>query len=203
MKRLLFILTLFYFSNLFAGKVNINSSPQDCEVSVINPMNGAKTLLGKTPYDTDMDQLKANIGDNGVIQLDIHKPGFQRYHMALPVVGSSDVKVFANLEVENDIKLTQDIDLLMADLFDVLRMVRVQDFSNGMKKLELLEQKFPHYSIIYEMKGMISYLRKNFKEALNFYRKSFGLNPKNREAYRMKVYLEKKFNVNTVQGSEG
>lgn len=203
MKRLLFIFTLLLSPICLAGKVTIDSSPSESEIIVINPENGMKTVLGKTPYDTDMDQLKSNVGSNGVIQLDIQKPGFQKYHMALPVVGSSDIKVFANLEVENDIKLTQDIDLLMADLFDVLRMVRVQDFNNGMKKLELLEQKFPHYSIIFEMKGMISYLRKNFKEALNFYRKSFGLNPKNREAYRMKVYLEKKFNVNPNTASRG
>ncbi|MBC98111.1 MAG: hypothetical protein CME63_10195 [Halobacteriovoraceae bacterium] len=203
MKRLLFCLSFILSLSVNAGKVTIDSSPADCEITVINPENGMKTVLGKTPYDTDMAQLKSNVGDNGVVQLDIQKAGFQKYHMALPIVGSSDIKVFANLEVENDVKLTQDIDLLMADLFDVLRMVRVQDFNNGMKKLELLEQKFPHYSIIYEMKGMISYLRKNFKEALNFYRKSFGLNPKNREAYRMKVYLEKKFNVNPNSGSEG
>ncbi len=203
MKRLLFVTTLLLSLTSYAGKVKIDSSPSECEISVINPENGSKTALGKTPYDGDMEQLIANVGDNGIIQLDIHKPGFQRYHLALPVVGSSDVKVFANLEVENDVRLTQDIDLLMGDLFDVLRMVRVQDFNNGMKKLELLEQKFPHYSIIFEMKGMISYLRKNFKEALNFYRKSFGLNPKNREAYRMKVYLEKKFNINASAGSEG
>ena len=197
---LAFILLTF---NIYAGKVTIDSSPKECDIVVINPENGVKTVLGKTPYDTDMDQLKSNVGDNGIIQLDIHKAGFQHYHLALPLVGSSDIKVFANLEVENDVKLTQDIDLLMTDLFDVLRMVRVQDFDNGMKKLELLEQKFPHYSIIFEMKGMISYLRKNFKEALNFYRKSFGLNPKNREAYRMKVYLEKKFDISKDQGSKG
>ncbi len=203
MKRLLSMMLLIFGLSCYAGKVTINSSPQECEISAINPENGMRTVLGKTPYDTDVDQLKANVGDNGIIQLDIHKPGFQKYHMSLPIVSSSDIKIFANLEVDNDIRLTQDIDLLMGDLFDVLRMVRVQDFNNGMKKLELLEQKFPHYSIIFEMKGMISYLRKNFKEALNFYRKSFGLNPKNREAYRMKVYLEKKFNVNASAGSEG
>lgn len=203
MKQLLFSLFMLVSCNIIAGKVTIDSSPSECEITVINPDNGVKTVLGKTPYDTDMQQLKSNVGDNGIVQLDIQKPGFQKYHMALPIVGSSDIKVFANLEVDNDIKLTQDIDLLMGDLFDVLRMVRVQDFGNGMKKLELLEQKFPHYSIIYEMKGMISYLRKNFKEALNFYRKSFGLNPKNREAYRMKVYLEKKFNINPNVGNEG
>lgn len=196
-----FAITFFFIltSYAFAGSVKITSSPDQCEIFVVDPEDGKKTVLGKTPFEGDVDQLKSTIGENGVAQLEIHKPGFIPYNLALPMVGGSDMKIFANLEVEKDIALTQDIDLLMGDLFDVLRMVRVKDFGNGIKKLELLEKKFPHYSIIYEMKGMISYLQKNYKQALNFYRKSFGLNPKNREAYRMKVYLEKKFNI----GSNG
>lgn len=196
-----FTITLFFLitSYAFAGGIKITSSPDQCEIFVIDPEDGKKTVLGKTPFEGDVDQLKSTIAENGVAQLEIHKPGFIPYNLALPMVGGSDMKIFANLEVEKDIALTQDIDLLMGDLFDVLRMVRVKDFGNGIKKLELLEKKFPHYSIIYEMKGMISYLQKNYKQALNFYRKSFGLNPKNREAYRMKVYLEKKFNI----GSNG
>ena len=74
-------------------------------------------------------------------------------------------------------------------------MVRLKDYQSSLQKLEMLERKFPHFSIIHEMKGMIFYLQKNFKMALNFYRKANGINPQNIEAYKMKTYLEKKFGI--------
>ena len=38
---------------------------------------------------------------------------------------------------------------------------------------------------------------KEFKRSLSFYRKAFAVNPKNRDAYRMKLYLEKKFKISS------
>lgn len=191
---ILFILiSLINFS--YAGELVVDSNPSDCEVFSIDVESGKKTTLGRTPYKISIDFLRGSIGDKGVVQLEIFKPGFESFNIAVPVVGNNDVKIAANLEVEKDIKLTQDLDLLVSDLFDVLRMIRLKDYANSMKKLELLEAKFPHYSIVYEMKGTVSYLQKNFKQALNYYRKAFGINPKNREAYKMKMYLEKKFNL--------
>ena len=144
--------------------------------------------------------MKSNLGLEGTLQVLVHKPGFDKFNIAVPVLKNVDIKLNANLEVQRDIKMTQDLDLLVTDLFDVLRMMRVKDFDSAFKKLEKLESKFPHFSIIYEMKGSISYLKKDFKRALNFYRKAFAVNPKNREAYRMKIYLEKKFGVSKEVG---
>lgn len=195
MKKISFIIFILSLSTCYAGQLVIDSNPADCEVFTIDKDTGKKNAVGRTPYKSDMDLIKTNVGNNGVLQVEVHKPGFEPYNIAIPIVGNNDIKINANLEVEKDIKLTQDFDLLVSDLFDVLRMIRLKDYGNGLKKLEMLEKKFPHYSIVYEMKGTILYLQKNFKQALNFYRKAFGINPKNREAYKMKVYLEKKFKI--------
>lgn len=195
-KNFFFILMLSMTSmpSAFAGELVINSSPKDCEVFLVDSKTGKKSAVGKTPFESTVEQVAGGKSD-GALQIEVSKPGFIPYNIALPTSVGADIKLFANLEVEKDVKMNQDFDLLVGDLFDVLRMVRVKDYKNSFAKLEKLEKKFPHFSIIYEMKGMISYLRKNYKEALGFYRKSFGLNPKNREAYRMKVYLEKKFKL--------
>ena len=194
LKGILFLTCLIWMVNSFGGDLVIQSSPKDCEVFLVDPTTGKKTALGKTPYESTVSQV-AGGNESGSIQIEVHKPGFIPYHIALPSSIGADVKLFANLEVEKNISMNQDFDLLVGDLFDVLRMVRVKDYKNSFAKLEKLEKRFPHFSIIFEMKGMVSYLQRNYKEALNFYRKSFGLNPKNREAYRMKVYLEKKFKL--------
>lgn len=201
--KTLIIFTLLSFSSFsFAADLNIKSNPADCDVFVIGE-NGKKNAVGKTPYKTSIDEIKNNFGVEGSVQFLVHKPGFEEFNIVVPLIGSSDVNLSANLEVQRDIKMTQDLDLLVTDLFDVLRMMRGKDFDTAYAKLDKLEQKFPHYSIIYEMKGTISYLQKEFKKALSFYRKAFGINPKNREAYKMKVYLEKKFQVDAGTGGQG
>lgn len=193
----------FVFLSLFllsaqAAKLTVDSNPADSTVAVVDK-NGNKNIVGKTPYNVELDELAANYGSNNPLQLEISKGGFETYSVVIPNVKKVDIGINASLEVEKDIKFTQDFDFLMGDLFDVLRMIRGNDYETAMGKLEQLESKFPHFSIIYEMKGSIAYLQKDFKKSLNYYRKSFSINPKNREAYRMKMYLEKKFGVATQE----
>lgn len=195
MKHILVIFILLFSMKGFSGVISIKSNPSDCDVFQIDPISGKKSALGKTPYKADLDTLKGESEDNATIQLSIYKPGFDSFNVTVPSLGNVDVNLNANLEVQKDIKMTQDLDMMVTDLFDVLRMMRIKDFPNASKKLFLLEKKFPHYSIIHEMKGTVSYLQKEFKQSLNYYRKAFGINPKNREAYKMKVYLEKKFKI--------
>jgi tetratricopeptide (TPR) repeat protein len=85
----------------------------------------------------------------------------------------------------------------------VQRQIRSKDYANAVKRLDELEKDFPHYSIIYELKGSAFYLDKQFKQALNYYRKAFSVNPENRDAYIMKVYLEEKFELKPAAGTNG
>lgn len=203
MKKIIYLVLFMACFQTIASELIINSNPSDCDVFVIGE-NGKKNAIGKTPYKGSLESLKLSYGLTGTMQILVFKPGFETFNISVPLISSSEVKLNANLEIERDIQITQDVDLLVTDLFDVLRMMRVKDFASAFSKLDKLETKFPHYSIIYEMKGSISYMQKEFKKALNYYRKAFGINPKNREAYKMKVYLEKKFQVaGDVTGGNG
>ncbi|AYF45484.1 MULTISPECIES: hypothetical protein [unclassified Halobacteriovorax] len=192
---IIFITTL----NTFAATISINSNPSECDVYVVDK-NGKKVSIGQTPYKAEMETLQSNYGSDGPIQVEVFKPGFEAYSISVPFLKKGDVDINANLKVEKNIRLAQDFDFLVADLFDVLRLMRGKNLELAFKKLEKLEAKFPHFSIIHEMKGSISYMKKDFKNSLSFYRKAFGINPKNMEAYRMKKYLEKKFNIASNKG---
>ncbi|MGI4993834.1 tetratricopeptide repeat protein [Halobacteriovorax sp. GFR7] len=196
-----YLLLLLLSTSVFAAKFNVKSDPSDCDVYVIDK-NGKRVSLGKTPYETDVETMQTNYGANGPVQIEVYKPGFEPYSLSVPMLAKSDIDISANLKVEKDIELAQDFDFLVGDLFDVLRLMRGKNFDLAFAKLEKLELKFPHFSIIHEMKGSISYLKKDFKNSLAFYRKAFGINPKNREAYKMKIYLEKKFNVSKNEGGK-
>lgn len=191
--RILFVFLFLSFSAL-AEKVVITSNPVGASVYVVKQGSKSKEI-GKTPYEVNLGILQAEGEPNVALQISVRKQGFDDYNIVLPPIGGADIKIMANLNVQKDIKLTQDFDLLVTDLFDVLRMTRGRDFDSADKKIDMLLKKFPHFSIVYEMKAMGYYLRKEFKKSLNFYRKAFAVNPKNREAYRMKKYLEKKFKI--------
>ena len=131
---------------------------------------------------------------------EIEKEGFDPYRVLLTRTGSNDIEMSVNLDISKNIKMIKDLDYLMVELFDVQRQIRAKDYTSALNKLDGLEKDFPHYSIIYELKGSAYYLNKDFSKALNFYRKAFSINPDNRDAYNMKIYLEKKFNLKPANG---
>lgn len=199
-QRLYSIFILFVFTILFSrpgvtSEINIESNPEGVEVFAMDPKTGDSVSIGETPFKGSMEEIAGRIGDGSGFVLEARKDGFEPYRLLLTTLGGSNIDLKINLKVSKDIKIVQDLDLLMNDLFDVQRLVRGQDYESAMKKISMLEKKFPHFSIISEIKGSIHYLRKDFTRSLNSYRKAFALNPKNRSAYRMKTYLEKRFNL--------
>lgn len=200
MKALLFVMAFLFVHSGFAADFEIESNPVDCDVFVTGA-DGKKVALGKTPFKMDVESLKATHGTSGVVNVTVVKPGFESYSIIVPLLSKSAIKISASLEVQKDVQLTQDFDLLASDLFDALRMIRLKDYKSAYGKLDLLEKKFPHFSIVYEMKGATLYLQNEYKMSLNYYRKAFGINPQNREAFRMKNYLEKKFGINQEQAA--
>lgn len=196
----LVFLLIFSFKGL-AEELSIISNPIECVVYVKNAETGKRVKVGKTPFKGDLDQISRNITDGNVFMIEVEKPGFETYRILLTRLSNVDMKLSVNLEVDSDMRLTQDFDLLSSELFDVQRMVRNKDYNNSLEKLKILEKKFPHFSIVYEMQGSVYYLMKEFKKSLSFYRKAFGVNPKNREAFMMKSYLENKFKLDTNPGA--
>ncbi len=197
MKKLFFTLLVstFFISYAGAEEIAITSNPEEVNIFVKNAQTGQELNIGKTPYKGDVEALTANVANGSVFMIELRKDGFETYRILVTKAGKSDIAVNVNMEVSKDMSMTQDFDLLTGDLFDVQRMVRTKDYQSALKKIEMLEKKFPHFSVVYEMKASVFYLMKEFKRSLTFYRKAFATNPKNRDAYRMKIYLEKKFKV--------
>lgn len=177
------------------ARVQISSNPDDSSIYVVNPETSERFSVGTTPYEGSLQELLSRTGDDNTLFLHIEKTGFETYRLLLNSFGRSSLNLNVNLEVAKDIKIVQDLDLLVNDLFDVQRMARGRDFSSALSKLDLLEERFPHYSVIHEMRGSIFYLQQEYTRSLSSYRRAFSLNAENRDAYRMKVYLERRFGV--------
>src|SRR5690606_4290950 len=102
-----------------------------------------------------------------------------------------------NLKIDKAIINLKEHDALMNKLFDVQKLVRGRNFSDAISQLSNLESQHPSLSIIPEMKATAYYMSKDVEKALSYYRKAFAINPENQDAFRMKVYLEKKLGVDS------
>jgi len=186
---------LIFSSLAMSEELSIKSNPEQAEIYVKNAANHERVKIGKTPLKISMNEIVNNYAKSNVFVLELEKDGFDSYRVLMTRTGSNDIELNVNLEVSKNVRMIKDVDYLVSQLFEVQRQIRTKDYTSAVRKLDELEKDFPHYSVIYELKGSAFYLDKQFNKALNYYRKAFGINPDNRDAYIMKVYLEEKFNL--------
>lgn len=184
----LFLSYVLIISILEAREVSIESIPKAAEIYVIN--KNKKLLLGKTPLKVDWGILETKAADSESFQVKIEKDGYISENVYISNLGKNNIFISAQLKLDFNAKYVNKIDNYVESLFRAQRLVRTKDYGGAITVLEQLEQKYKHFSIIYELKGGAYYLQKDFRKALSNYRQAFELNPKNLEAFKMKKYLE-------------
>lgn len=197
MYKLLAALTLTLVTTLpaMAAKLILKSQPEGAEIYIT--VGGRPVRLGNTPYEADLSEvIKTYVKTNSFL-LELKKPGHIPYRVLLAKTEDVDLELTANLELDQAVSNHKDHDLLMNELFDVQKLIRGRNFRDALIKLDELEKKHPTLSIIPELKATSYYMNKEVENALSYYRKAFTLNPDNSDAYRMKVYLEKKLGVDS------
>ncbi len=196
MKLLFTVLILFSFLS-FAEELTLNSSPEGAEVYVMTSQNQLMKI-GKTPFKMPIRKIIKQFVKSNVFNIELQKDGFEKFRLLFSHSGSNDVVLNAKLEVSKEISLIQSFDGVMSDLFDAQRLIRGKSYAEAIEKLDQVSNKHPYFSIVHELKGSTFYLMKEYKDSLSYYRKAFSVNPKNRDAYIMKNYLEKKFKLKSI-----
>ena len=201
MKNLFFIMTFLIPTICFSKTLSMKSNPSEADVFVVNTTTNKRVKIGKTPFEMEMQEIVINFAGSEVFLLEVEKSGYESYRVMIGQVGSNQVDLTVNMNPVKTIIEQKDTDDLIAQLFDIQRQIRTKDYSSAINRLVDLEKKYPNYSIIAELIGSAYYLDQKFKEALGYYRKAFSVNPENKDAFIMKNYLEKKFNLVTPKGT--
>lgn len=188
-------LAVFMTMPAFAAKLTIKSQPEGAEIFV--SINGKNVRLGATPYETDLTEIIRTYVKSNSFMIELKKTGHMPYRVLLAKTEDVDLELTANLELDEAVSNHKEHDLLMNQLFDVQKLIRGRNFRDALLKLDELEKKHPTLSVIPELKATSYYMNKEVENALSYYRKAFALNPDNSDAYRMKVYLEKKLGVDS------
>lgn len=192
-------MSLFFCLNSEAKSLRISTIPKEAEIFVFasNDPKSAPVKLGRTPYAADLDEIISKFSGVKTLALEIKKEGFNDEKILLSATGNYDVDINVKMDINKKIKTIKEHDILMQELFRVQKMIRARNFNDALKKLTELEKKHKDFSIIAELKAIAYYMSKDIDQALSYFRHAFALNPDNVDAYKMKVYLEKKLGIDT------
>jgi tetratricopeptide (TPR) repeat protein len=184
MKRAIACLILFPII-ASAQQLVLTSAPEGAEVVLV--VDGKPSKLGVTPLSINLKSYE--LAQTG-FSVNLKKEGFYEKDFVFPVLSGADIKINAQL-VDMDVsKLNKEKDTLVNELFEVQRLVRVQNYEQALQLIERSKLKHPKLSTIFELEGSIQYLMKDFKSAANAFRRSVTLNPDNLEAKKMAELLE-------------
>lgn len=191
MKLIIFISLFIFIPLTFAREISIQSSPKGAEIIIVN--SKGVVPIGKTPLKLDWDMVAGKAENENSFQLKISKEGYISENIYISNLGKNNIFLNTQLKLDYNAKYVKKIDSLVGELFKAQRLVRSKNYQGAIKLLEDLENKHKHFSVIYELKAGAYYLNKDFNKALSLYRQAFEVNPNNLEAFKMKNYLESKF----------
>lgn len=196
MSRFVYLFIILFSPLAIAGKITIKSQPDAADIFIIDGTS-KPVPLGKTPYESDLEEIIRNYVKSSSFLIELKKDGHEPYRVLVAKTANVDMALTATLELSQAITNIKEHDFLMNELFDVQKLIRARNFTDAINKLEDLEKKNPRLSIIPELRATAMYLNKDVEGALSYYRKAFSVNPDNADAYRMKIYLEKKLGVDS------
>jgi tetratricopeptide (TPR) repeat protein len=169
------------------SKVKITSSPEKAEV-IVNTNDGETKSLGLTPLEVSGRDIYANSSRMSVVS--INKEGFENQKIFIAQDSSQEnynINVKLKLKTEDlksqDIKLRQE--KLAKSIAVSSNLINSKKYNEAERILLTITQDYPFISVSYDLLGNIYYLRRDLKNALNFYERSFQINPENNETKSM------------------
>ena len=184
--------------NGLASQITIRSQPEGAEVIIEAAQGGKRTKIGTTPIVIPLSQIDS-ITQGVAFRLEIIKPNFERYRLLVSATNKEEITLDAVLEPSLEMKMGANADILISGLFEAQRLTRAKDYEGALSKLKDLEKTSSTVSSVFELKGSVNYLKKDFTTSLAEFRKAYTLNPQNEVAQRMKDYLESKVNSGDKQ----
>jgi tetratricopeptide (TPR) repeat protein len=195
MKKVSLFIILFSIQMLYAEDFILNTTPPDAEIFVSSYKSKKPIKLGKSPLKMSSDEVFKLTEGTKTFTLEVKKEGFDPYRVVVAKTPNVEYKMEILLQVTSEIKTVKEHDVLISELFKAQRLIRANNLEDALALLNNLEQKHKDFSVISELKGIAYYMRKDFENALSMFRMAFSKNSKNTDAYKMKVYLEKRLGL--------
>jgi tetratricopeptide (TPR) repeat protein len=202
MTKSIFPLMLLFFLNSCStiSKVKINSSPDKAEVKVTTN-DGETKSLGTTPLELNGKDIYSSASRMSVIH--ISKDGFESQNVFIAQESSLEsYNINIKLRTKSEDVKNQDIKSRQEKLAKNIAMsnnlINKKRYDEAERVLTSVTQDFPYVSVSYDLLGNIAYLKRDFRAAINYYEKSYQLNPENSETKTMIDKLKRMINLDQI-----
>jgi tetratricopeptide (TPR) repeat protein len=181
------ILLLVLMSCASSSRVKISSTPDKAEVKVTTN-DGETKSLGTTPLEIDGREIYANA--SRMSMLHVSKEGFETQNIFIAQDSNQEnyninVKLKTRSEDAKGLEIKARQEKLAKNIAVSNNLINKKRFEEAARVLITITQDYPYVSVSYDLLGNISYLQRDFRAALNYYQKSYQINPENAETKMM------------------
>lgn len=186
---LIVILGLFFSGCAHTFKVQ--SEPIEAEVYFVNPKSAEKKLVGKTPIEMPMSEIREKVGEEMVsgefFTVSVEKAGHVTQAFQLPAAQ------FGTLVTELNVPLVQGTTpkeerfakSVLDRIFLAQKFALSQQYERALIELDKVLTDFPGFARALSMKASIYFAQKNFSESLKFYEQALASDPQMEDAVKM------------------
>jgi len=164
-------------------EIRVESSVVGAEVYHVKPGVQQPVKLGAAPLDLP-GTLAQESGDGGIL-LRIQKEGYQAENLYLPKLSSLAYGTIRVNMAPSSSALSATINEVTHQIGVIYSLIGKRKFAEAETLAVGLTGKFPDLAIAYDLLGNIHYLNRRPKDALEAYKKSAQINPRNPETVRM------------------
>ncbi len=181
------ILLLVLMSCASSSRVKISSSPDKAEVKVTTN-DGETKSLGTTPLEIEGREIYANA--SRMSMLHVSKEGFETQNIFIAQDSNQEnyninVKLKTRSEDAKGLEIKARQEKLAKNIAVSNNLINKKRFEEAERVLITITQDYPYVSVSFDLLGNISYLQRDFRAALNYYQKSYQINPENAETKMM------------------
>ena len=181
------ILLMVLMSCASSSRVKITSSPDKAEVKVTTN-DGETKSLGTTPLEIDGKEIYANASRMSMVH--VSKEGFETQNIFIAQDTNQEnyninVKLKTRSEDAKGLEIKARQEKLAKNIAVSNNLINKKRYEEAARVLITITQDFPYVSVSYDLLGNISYLQRDFRAALNYYEKSYQINPENAETKMM------------------
>ncbi len=174
------------------GNLSFNSSPAGATVSSVSA-SGETVKLGTAPLV--LEKAEVVPAGSSMVSFVIEKEGFEKQSIFLGL-GKDQQNYDFNLKLQPKVEDSKGVDLrnrqerLAKNLITASGLISGKKYDDADRLLQGLVTDYPYVSVSYDLLGNISYLRKDFREAARYYKRSLEINPENLETRQVLDRLE-------------
>ncbi|MEY4066440.1 MAG: hypothetical protein RIR26_2648 [Pseudomonadota bacterium] len=163
--------------------LTVTSKPSGAEVVLAIPGQEAGKVIGKTPLNQDLAELKKYTNKNTIV-LSIKRSGFITQSFVVPNLGGGQLEIDASLQPlgADD---ASSINLAVRLILEAERQIIDRNFKEALKTLEKAKATNPFIAAAHMFEGMIYLLQNEKEKAREALFRALALDPQDTEVRSM------------------